>query len=161
MAKNPMTPQQALMRLEGLCARSEQCIWEISRKLEAWGIAATDRQAIIRSLVLNRYVDDERYATAFCRDKYRFSRWGRVKIKSALIQKHIDRDTIDDALTAIDEQEYEAVLIALLRAKSKTIADVQSYEGKSRLFRFGVSRGFEPALVIKTINSGQLWICEG
>ncbi len=160
MAKKAVTKQQALMKLEALCARSEQCTWEINRKLDLWAIGAADKAGIIESLLSDRFVDDERYAKAFCRDKFRFSRWGRVKIKVALIQKHIGREIIEDALSEIDGSEYEKVLTSLLRAKSKTMEDVQSYEGKSRLFRYGVSRGFEPSVVIGVINKGVIWTCD-
>ena len=141
------------MRLEELCARSEQCEGEVRRKLRAWQICDEDADTIVRSLVRRRFVDDSRYASAFTRDKYRFARWGRRKIELALRQKQVDADIIAEALDAIDEEEYAGVLRALLASKMKNMAEPESYEERNRLFRFAVSRGFEISLVGKTIAS--------
>ena len=154
MAKKAMTAEQALIRLETLCARSEQCQWELTRKMSTWGIDSSTQDKIMRSL------DDHRFAQAYCRDKFRFSRWGRLKIKAGLMQRFISANDIEDALSLIEDADYEAALVALLRFKVKTIAEPQSYEGKTKLFRFAVSRGFEPSVAIAVISGGKIWAGE-
>lgn len=160
MEKRKMKPEQALMRLESLCARSEQSTWELRQKLMRWGIDDAVSGKIMVQLEKTKFVDDCRFAHAYCRDKFRFSRWGKVKITNGLIQKRISKEYINDALMEIDEQEYEQTLLELLKQKAKTIEDVCSYDGKTRLFRFGVSRGFEPSMVVKLINGGRIWVSE-
>lgn len=158
MAKKTVTAEQALIRLETLCARSEQCRWDLTRKMCVWGIDLTTQDKIMQSLIDRRFVDDSRFARAFCRDKFSFSRWGRIKIKAALKQRSISANDIEDALSLIEDFDYEAALVALLRFKVKTLDDPQSYEGKTKLFRFAVSRGFEPSVAIAMINSGKIWV---
>ncbi len=160
MEKRRIKPEKAIMRLESLCARSEQSTWELRQKLIKWGIDEVSSNKIMEELIDRKFVDDRRFAHAFCRDKFRFSRWGKVKITNGLILKRISKEYINDALSEIEEQEYEQALLSLLKSKANTIEDVHSYEGKTRLFRFGVSRGFEPAMVIKLINGGELWRTE-
>lgn len=150
--KTPLKPEAALIKLEELCARSEQCEGEIRRKLSTWGISPSDSDTIVRSLQRRRFVDDSRFAAAFVRDKYRFARWGRRKIEMALRQKRVDRDIIDEALDNIDEDEYIGILQHLLAAKAKTL-QLGEYADRQRLFRFGVTRGFEPQLVAKAIKA--------
>ena len=157
MEKRKIKPEQALMRLESLCARSEQSTWELQQKLIKWGLAQGDISKIMNELIKGRFVDDNRFAQAYCRDKFRFSRWGRIKIRHALLLKRISKDFIDAALEEIDEQEYESTLLEILISKSRLIDDVRSYDGKTRLFRYAVSRGYEPAIVAKMINSGKVW----
>lgn len=140
------------MRLEELCARSEQCEGEIRRKLRVWQVGDDDADTIVRSLVRRRFVDDSRYAAAFTRDKYRFARWGRRKIEMALRQKRVDDDIIAEALDTIDEEEYAEVLRHIITLKIKALSEPQSYENRTRLFRFAVSRGFEIPLVSKIIS---------
>lgn len=157
MNHKEIKPEQALMRLESLCARSEQCSFDIRRKLSAWNIPSATADNIIKQLIDNRFIDDQRFATAFCKDKVRFSRWGRVKITHALIQKRISKEKIASAIDVIDEQEYTSNLIDLLHSKAKTIENPDSYDGRTKLFRYAASRGFEPTLVINTIKNMHTW----
>jgi len=152
MERKPITPENALMRLEALCARSEHCAYELRSKLRTWGIAADAADKIIASLTKDRFVDDTRFARSFVNDKFRFSGHGRMKIRMALVAKRIDRNIINDAIALIDSDEYAARLREILAAKARRIDDIDTYEGRTRLFRFGVSRGFESDAVAEAIR---------
>lgn len=152
-----MTAEEALVRLETLCARSEQCSGEIMTRLARWKFGPDEARRILDSLVDRRFVDDRRYASAFVRDKYRFARWGRLKIRQALALKRVGRDVISDAIGEIDEDLYRETLAGLLRAKARTLADGNTFEGRTRLFRFAVSRGFESEIISSCIRNEQLW----
>lgn len=158
--KKSLTPVQAMARLESLCARSEHSVGELQMKLRTWGVSYPDACEILDSLQKRRYVDDERFARAYTRDKLRFSRWGRAKIRIGLMSKRVDSVYIKQALDEIDNEEYLDVMLAVLRIKMRTIEDIDSYEGRTRLFRYGVSRGFEVEEVSKAIRSKELWDSE-
>lgn len=155
--RKPMTVENATVRIETLCARSEQCTAEVVQKLRQWGVSEADVRDILSSLRERRFVDDARYAEAFVRDKVVFNRWGRVKIRQALRMKRVADDYIDAAMDMIDESEYRDNLLTALQSKARMMDDSRSYEGRGKLLRFGVSRGFETALVIKVIKSGEIW----
>ena len=152
LKKKELRPEAALIRCEELCARAEQCEFELRRKLSGWGIGEEDSDAIISSLTRRRFLDENRYAAAFIRDKYRFARWGRRKITMARQQKRIDADTIDEALGLIDEDEYQAILAKLLTMKARTMERPLSYEDRTKLFRYALSRGFESGLASSLIK---------
>lgn len=158
--KKTMKPQAALLRLESLCAQSEQCTYDLRQKLARWGVSSGDSEKIITRLVATRFVDDLRFAVAYCRDKYRFGRWGRVKIAYGLRVKRIASHHINEALAAIDDAEYEDVLVALIKSKAKTIKDVDTYEGRTKLFRYAASRGYESLLIAQIIKNRTLWLGE-
>ncbi len=156
--KTPVTPDKALMRLEALCARSEHSCGELRQKLRLWGVSACDEEKIIASLQQRKFVDDERFARAYVRDKLRFSHWGRVKIRVGLIAKRVSSPIIAIAISEeISVEEYESTLVSVLRTKMRAIEDADSYDGRTRLFRFGVSRGFEPGEVSRVLRSKELW----
>ena len=46
--KKTITPQDALMRLETLCAQSEQCTYDLRQKLYRGGIPLPDSDKIIK-----------------------------------------------------------------------------------------------------------------
>lgn len=155
--KKKITQQEALMRLEALCAQSEQCTMDLRQKLHRWEILPDDGEKIIRKLINTRFVDDARFAVAYCRDKYRFNRWGRMKIVYGLRAKRISNHDIQEALNAIDEEEYEEILISVVKSKALSIKDVDTYEGRTRLFRAVASRGYESALIAKVIKECSRW----
>lgn len=152
-----LTPQQALAKLQERCARSEQCSFDIHRKLYAWGIASHASDKILKVLLAEKFIDDERFAKAFARDKYRFSGWGRLKILRHLAAKRITGTTAENALSEIDGEEYEAIALKALKAKSRILKEGNTYEGRTKLFRFGVTRGFEPSLIASMIKTGLVW----
>ena len=147
-----MEPAKALLRLEELCARAEHCEFELRQKLYRWMVSASDADTIINSLKHRRFLDDQRFTRAFVRDKIQYARWGKRKIALALAAKRIERDTVAEALDDIDQSDYENNLAELLKAKARTIDDAKTYDGRTKLFRFAASRGFEPDLVAKYIR---------
>jgi len=158
MNRRPIKPDAALVRLETLCARSEQCSSDLRKKLLTWGIAPSEAEKILDSLADRRFYDDERFARAFTNDKFRFSGWGRRKIRQALILKRIAKSLIDDALEAIDNEEYAATLRRIIRNRALKYPQPLCYDDKVRLARFAASRGFEPDLFFPIINDPTL--CE-
>lgn len=153
-----MEKEKAAARLEAMCAASERCSWELLQKLRLWGVSRDDAQEIVDGLVERQFVDDERFARAFVRDRYRFARWGRVKIRAALLAKRVPSWMIDEALTEVDEELYLEALYRLLSAKIGSLKDEAfTYEGRTKLFRYAASRGYEPGIVADAIRSDELW----
>ena len=127
------------------------------QKLYRWGLASNDIDEVITKLIESRFVDDARFAMAYCRDKYRFNKWGRRKIVYGLHMKQISTHNIQAAIQAIDEEEYIKILVELIKSKAKMIVDADTYEGRTRLYRFALSRGYESELVAKIIKDKSQW----
>lgn len=154
MIRRSITPEEAQTRIEELCSRSEQCSYEIVTKLIRWGISQTDAKTILSKLRKDRYIDDARYARAYVRDKFMFSRWGRHKMALGLMAKRIPRELIDEALDTelADKDRYFSHLTAILQSKARTMPRPISFEDRQRLIRFGISRGYETALVVNALR---------
>ena len=140
--KKDMTEQEAYLQLAALCAQAEHCQQEMRDKMRRWELDETVQNRIIDRLIKERYIDDERYARAFVKDKIRYNKWGRRKVQQALWQKHIDADIQQRVLDEIDEKEYLDVLRPLLKQKRKSIRAANDYELNQKLARFALSRGF-------------------
>ena len=148
-----VSPESARVRLETMCARAEHCTHELREKLWQWQIRGAEADEIIEALKKLRYVDDRRFVKAFINDKVRFARWGRRKILQALYLKRVDRDIVADEMENIDVEIYESNLVDLMGAKARSIDEPCTFEGRTKLFRFGISRGFEPELVARVIKA--------
>ncbi len=145
--------QTALSKAMALCSKHEYCIDEISTKLTAWGVNENDSSRIINSLVKDKFLDEKRYAGYFVRDKFKFNKWGRIKIASHLRMKNIPSDIIKDALDSIDNEQYMAVLKNLLSEHRKHIKAKNQFDLKGKLLRYGQSKGFENGLLFDLINN--------
>jgi regulatory protein len=140
--KKEMTEQEAFLQLAALCAQAEHCEQEMRDKLKRWGIDESAQDRIIQRLIRERYIDNERYARAFVKDKIRYNKWGRRKVQQALWLKRIDKDIQQRVLDEIDEKEYLDVLRPLLKQKRKTTKAESDYELNQKLVRFALGRGF-------------------
>lgn len=159
--KRELTAKEALHRLEDICSRSEHCTYELEQKMERWGINKSTKEKIIDRLIETRFVDDERFAYAYAREKYIFSKWGQRKIMSGLYAKRIPKWIIDKALDGINKREYAAIAFRVVALKLQSLPEeMPGYEKKQRLVRFALSRGYETTLVMKIINSRKLWDTE-
>ena len=140
--KKDMTEQEAYLQLAAICAQAEHSQQEMRDKMRRWELDESVQNRIIDRLIKERYVDDERYARAFVKDKIRYNKWGRRKVQQALWQKRIDADIQQRVLDEIDEKEYLDVLRPLLKQKRQSIRAANDYELNQKLARFALSRGF-------------------
>ena len=140
--KKELTEQEAILQLATVCAQAEHCEKEMRDKLKRWGIDESAQNRIIQQLINERYIDDERYARAFIKDKIRYNKWGRRKVQQGLWLKHIDPEIQQRVLDEIDDSEYLDVLRPLLKQKRKTIKAQNDYELNQKLVRFALGRGF-------------------
>lgn len=115
------TEQEAFLTLATLCAQAEHCQWEMTEKMRRWELSEEAQARIMERLTKERYVDDERFARAFIKDKVRYNKWGRRKVEQALWQKHIAEDIRQQTLDEVSNEEYLDVLKPLIKQKSKTI----------------------------------------
>jgi regulatory protein len=147
-----MTEQEAYLQLAALCAQAEHCQQEMRDRLKRWGVDADAQNRIVARLVKERYIDDERYARAFVKDKIRYNKWGRRKVQQGLWQKHIDTEIQERVLNDIDDGEYLAVLKPLLKQKTKSIRAENDYERNQKLVRFALGRGFTFDLIRQCLD---------
>ena len=144
--------KEAYLTLAALCAQAEHCQWEMLEKMRRWEVPEETQARVMQRLVKERYVDDERYAQAFVKDKIRYNKWGRRKVDQALWQKHIDEDIRKRVLDEVDDDEYLSVLRPLLKQKRKSTKANSDYEVNQKLMRFALGRGFTFDIVRQCID---------
>lgn len=138
-----ITEEEALNRVASYCSAAEHCRAEVSDKLQKWGIDYKAIARILERLETEKYIDEERYCRAYIKDKYRFAKWGKMKIAQGLYMKKIPSQTAWRFLNEIDEDEYLSILRNLLAAKRKSVHAKDEFELNGKLTRFAMSRGFE------------------
>ena len=146
------TENDAYLTLAALCAQAEHCQYEMLEKMRRWELPEDAQARVMAKLVKERYVDDERYAQAFVKDKIRYNKWGRRKVEQALWQKRIDEDIRKRVIDEVDDDEYLIILRPLLKQKRKIIKAQNDYELNQKLMRFAVGRGFTFDIIRQCID---------
>lgn len=137
-----MTKEQIIGKLTTVCARAEHCKDDMFRRMQRWEVDEAMQQEVINYLVKEKYIDEERYARFFINDKVKYNRWGRRKVEQALYFKHIPREVYEPLLDEVASEDFEQVLLPLLRNKVKTIKYSNDYELRMKLLRYAMQRGF-------------------
>lgn len=151
--KKEYSSEELLYKASAYCSVSEHCISEVKNKLQNWDASANDQDEIIDYLVKNDFINERRYSEAFVKDKFRFNKWGRIKIQLALKTKGIKKSDIDEALSLINETEYENLLISILKNKLRALKYNSEYEKRGKLMLFAQSKGFEYNIIKKTLDN--------
>ena len=138
-----MTEVEALNKITGYCSAGEHCRSEVVEKMQRWGLPYETVNRIVEHLVEEKFIDEERYCKAFVNDKYRFDKWGKMKIAQALQLKKIPSSLYWIYLNNIDKEEYLSILNKLLQSKRKSVHAETEFERNGKLIRFALSRGFE------------------
>ena len=144
--------QEFFLKASYYCSLSEHCIQKVREKLVQWGTPKEFIDPIIDKLLEDDYINEERFARAFVKDKFRFNHWGRIKITTHLRALAISSDIIAKAIEEIDEDEYAEILDETVEKKRKTIKKGTDYEIRAKLLRHALSRGFEYNLVASKLN---------
>lgn len=153
-SKPAKTPERALESLMLSCAKSERCISDIRRSLFRWRMNKEDYDPIIERLVREKFVDEERYARAYVRDKMNCANWGRRRIELGLRAKGIPKEIIAEALKQIEpERQTEKLELILYRRLLRERDRAKSaYDLRTRLFRWAMGRGYDYAEIQRMLE---------
>ncbi len=144
--------KNSLAKVMALCSKREYCIDDIHVKLKLWSIDKSECDKIINRLVRENFLNETRYCKAFTRDKFRYNKWGKVKITAHLKAKKIPAEKIKEALDTIDNELYVNTLKDMLAVHKKHITAKNQYDLKGKLLRYGLSKGFESSLLYDLLN---------
>lgn len=151
--KKEYTLDELLHKAASYCSISEHCVSEVEDKLTAWGVTKEDKQKIIDRLISEDFINEKRFCTYFVKDKFRFNKWGKIKISFALKSKGLDNELISAAFATIDDGEYEELLASILKTKLSGLKYEFEYEKQGKLFRFAQSRGFENNVIDRVLRT--------
>lgn len=147
-----LTPLVALEKMKNWCAYQERSQFEVRNKLFEYGIFNEEAENIISQLIQENFLNEERFALAFARGKFRIKRWGRIKIKLELKQHKVSEYCISKALKQIDGNEYFATLEKIIEKKTKEIRESNKIKKQYKIIKYAMSRGYEQDIIMDAIK---------
>ncbi len=145
------TYESLLRRMQAWCAREERCVSDIKLKGAKSGITPIMNRRIIEQLRKDGYINEKRYARAYCRGKFLMKHWGRNKIIAELRAKGLDTASIEEGMTEIDKDMYIEKLLMLI-SKRREEESGDSDEFRVRTARYLIQKGYEADLVWKHLK---------
>ena len=134
------------------CAASEQCAFDVRRRLMKHSIDAAVIASIIERLTQERFIDHVRFCRAYVHDKATFNRWGVQRIRTELHRRAIPSELIDEALSQLDTTETLEQLRHILEHQYPKIKGRSPYERKSKLIAFALRRGYLAEQIFPIVN---------
>ncbi|MFB9103462.1 regulatory protein RecX [Algibacter miyuki] len=141
------TVQEATKKMEHYCAYQERCHKEVNQKLYDMRMIPEAADVIIVHLIENNYLNEERFAMAFARGKFRIKHWGRVRISLELKKRGLSKININRALLEIENEEYNEVFNALAEKKVDTLKESDVFKKRKKFIEYFLYRGWESHLV--------------
>ncbi|PWS28642.1 RecX family transcriptional regulator [Pedobacter yonginense] len=148
--------KQALAKAESFCVYQERSQKEVRYKLVEWGIRGDELEEILSDLIMNNFLNEERFAKSYASGKFNIKKWGRVKIKQGLKLKGVPDRILQKALYSLDDDDYLKTLTALAIKKSEFIAESNPIKRKMKLMNYLQGRGFETDLILLALKASNL-----
>ncbi|WP_420317166.1 regulatory protein RecX [Ekhidna sp.] len=145
--------KEAKQRAGRFCAFRERSPNELLEKLQSWGISELESVEIVAELSKEGFIDEQRFANAFCNDKFQFSSWGKQKIRAHIYSHKLPENIVVNALDRIDPQAYEDRLFELAKSKWQKLEGEETMKRKQKVVSYMVSKGFEMDLIWSAINT--------
>lgn len=138
-------------KLTAYCAYQERSVRDVTDKLSKLKVEKSEVASYIERLKHNNFLNEGRFAKAFIAGHLR-KKWGKAKIKSALMQKGISASVIKEHLENVEEEGYEQQLLKAAQQKLKSIKGETIYEKRTKLLRFLLGKGYESTKASKVIK---------
>lgn len=107
---------------------------------------------IVVHLIQQNYLNEERFAKAFVRGKFRIKKWGKNRLIRELKFREISQFSINSALNEIELDEYYNTLDELILKRIDQVKEKNKYKKKKKVADYLLYRGWESHLIYEKIN---------
>lgn len=145
--KRLKTLKEAKIKAAHYCAYQERTQQEVLTKLRSLELSQDEADEVLSELILEDFVNEERFSKTYAGSKFRLKSWGRKKIVFELKKKGISEFCLKKGLEEINEDQYRQKIFDLFAKKDRSMTSKNQYDRMAKLTRHLISKGFEPELV--------------
>jgi regulatory protein len=132
--KPKLSPKEALAKIQSYCAYQERSHKEVKNKLYEYGLYSSEVDELISTLIVDGFLNEERFAKAFAGGKFRIKKWGRLGLKE------------------IDSSDYSKTLKSLINKKASLTAESNPFKKKNLIARYAIGKGYEAEIVWEMVK---------
>ncbi len=151
-SQKTFTPKEAKIKAAAYCAYQERTQQQVRDKLYSYGLWEESVEEILTELILNNFVNEERFAKSFVSGKFRIKKWGRRKILMRLNQFRLSPYCVKKGMEEIDLEDYQRTLEELIVKKVAVTTETDVFKRNGKIARYLVGKGYEDGLIWETIK---------
>lgn len=150
--RKKLSPKEALAKIQSYCAYQERSHKEVKNKLFEYGLYSSEVDELISTLIVDGFLNEERFAKVFAGGKFRIKKWGRLKIRQELEMLGLTKRNIATGLKEIDSSDYSKTLKSLIKKKSAQTSESNQFKRRNLIARFVIGKGYESELVWEMVK---------
>jgi len=97
------------------------------------------------------YIDDKRYAEHFTHDAINLKKWGKMRIRTELLRKGVDREIVDNVIEDAFFELDDDIILSQMQLRFKN-SDFSNIKERTRIFNFFMRRGFSSEEIKGAMN---------
>lgn len=134
---------QARTAIQKFCAYQERSQRQVRERLKKMGLIDEAVDLLISECIQGNFLNEERFATAFVRGKYRIKGWGRKRLERELKHHEVSDYILRKAFAEIDDDAYDEQLETLARKKWNSVKDPNRFTKGRKVVDHMLRRGYE------------------
>lgn len=142
----------AKLKAADFCAYQERSQQQVRDKLYEYGLHHDEVEEILTELIMEGFINEERFARAYIGGKFRMKKWGKKKILQGLHPHKISDYCIRKGMEEIDPDEYWNVLLDHAQKKYEQLQGNSAYIIKGKLTQHLYTKGFEADLIREAVQ---------
>jgi regulatory protein len=135
--------------------RQERSEHQVLNKLSSWGIPSKEQKKLLERLKRSAAVDDERFASAYVSDAFRFKNWGRIKIDQKLQAAGVEGSIRQKSLAEISSADYREKIETLIAQAIQKKHSLKDYPSRMKLASYIARKGFEADEIFRVFDDYQ------
>lgn len=134
------------------CQYQERCHSEVRNKLYELGCRKQEVEELLAEVIEKNLLNEERFARAYARGKFRMKGWGKQKIIYELRLRKVSEYCIRKGLSEIGGEEYEAAVRRMIEKNWRAKGAKKSKVEIAKMYRYAWQRGYEKEITAEVIN---------
>jgi len=116
------------------------------------GIYGDDLEQVLAELIVDNFLNEERFAKAYVSGKFKIKRWGKIKIRQGLKFRKISEYSIKKGMLEIDYDEYLNTIITLLEKKNEHLRAKDKWDRRKKLTSYAQQKGYEYDIIKEAMS---------
>ncbi len=134
---------EALKKLEKYCAYQERSHKQVFQKCKDYGLTEDEANQILIKLISSNFLNEQRFAEAYVKGKFKIKSWGKQKIVHGLNNAGVSKKLIENSMEKIDPKAYLQTLISLAEKKRAALKIGTEFEKTIKIQRYLLSKGYK------------------
>ncbi|MCG9127985.1 RecX family transcriptional regulator [Candidatus Poribacteria bacterium] len=120
--------------------------------LEREGFTDNTIQQIVIELIQSGHIKDREFAVKWINRRQKSNPRGNSLLKQELLEKGVDRDTVDQVFSKLDERDDTDLVLQIAEKRSKAYRNLPVQTARRRLHAYLARRGFDSDIILEVME---------